>query len=339
MFMIWAELIRGFMNLVQEKNKTIEENMEKEIKRYLKKKKEVVIVDLMITNYSKSNFYLAIVYNFKIDMYKVLYIPLDIVEDGKIEDFACYQFIDYMSIKYILENFKNKEEEFNTEFCNKENSLIDTYKVKINVNLTNKMYCFKTTRFIPKEWSFMFEAIVTIFQHAPHIVNGLCEDLLTLFKDEAEDIKYQESFEFDLLRYEESILKEKLGEEYFELKKISQVERINNKYFCIVNSKIVVIDYDFGVVNGYCASSEYKKYILTAIMGIRNNLEKKFSKIMLVDKEKASKVKYYLVYGITKKGFKVIRGAEEEIIMIDNYHDGLIKILEDYHDLEEKIEK
>lgn len=309
------------------------------IEKYLKRNKEIVVIDLNINNYSKSNFYLAIVYNLKINMYKVLYIPLDIIDNGRIEDFVCYQFIDMMSVNYIIDNIKEYEDKFDNEFCNRENELIDTYKVGININLGENKYQFLTTKYIPKDWAFMFEMIVTIFQYVPHIVSDLCEDLLTLFKDEAEDIKYQESFEFDLLRDDEEKLIEKFGEEQFDFKKISQLEKINNKYFCLVDSKLVIIEYDFGVVNAYCSCCDYVKYVLTAIMAIRENVEKKFSKIMVLDKDNASLARFYLVYGCTTKGFKVIHGVEERVIPMKEYKDGLVKITEDYHKIEEKVEE
>lgn len=308
------------------------------VEKYLKRNKEVVLVDLRVSNYSKSNFYLGIVYNKRINMYKVLYIPLDLVDGGRIDDFACYQFIDVMSVDYILSSLKGEEEKFSDgSFRNRENELINNYKVCINVNVGSNKYQFKTTRFIPKDWAFLFDLIVTIFSYAPNIVGGLCEDLLTLFKDETEDIKYQESFEFNILRDDEDILYKVFGEEVVDFKKISYLERVNNKYFSIISGHIVIIDYEFGITNTYCECDEYKKYVLTVIMAIRNNIEKKFNKIMIIDKEKVHKVRYYLAYGVTSKGIKVIHGCREEIIPYSTYEEGLIKFREDVDDLEEAV--
>lgn len=308
------------------------------IEKYLKRKKEIVLVDIRVSNYSKSNFYLGIVYNNKIDMYKVLYIPLDIVEDGKIEDFACYQFIDMVSVNYLLKTLKLEEEIFkDSSFRNRVNKLIDNYNVEINVNLEENKYQFLTTRFIPKDWIFIFDLIVTIFSYAPNIVGGLCEDLLTLFNDEAEDIKYQESLEFDILRDDEEILNDSLGNEVLDFNKISYLEKVNNKYFSIISGNIVIVESEYGMVNTYCECDDYCKYVLTVIMAIRNNIEKKFNRIMLIDKEKANKVKYYLSYGLNSKGIKVIHGCREEIIPYESYHDGLIKFMVDVDDMEENI--
>ena len=45
------------------------------VSKYLKKKKESVVVDLYIRDYNKTNFYIALVYNAKIEKFKVLFIP------------------------------------------------------------------------------------------------------------------------------------------------------------------------------------------------------------------------------------------------------------------------
>ena len=56
------------------------------IHKILKRKKEYPFVELQITNYNNSNFYLCLLYNRIIDKFKVLYIPIDAVEDNKIAD-------------------------------------------------------------------------------------------------------------------------------------------------------------------------------------------------------------------------------------------------------------
>ena len=50
------------------------------IEKYLKKKKEHKIINLIIRNYEQSNFYMALVYNEKINKYKVIYIPMDVID-------------------------------------------------------------------------------------------------------------------------------------------------------------------------------------------------------------------------------------------------------------------
>ena len=59
------------------------------IKRVLKKKKELPIIELKIKDYNNSNFYLSLLYNQRIENFKVLYIPLDNIEDTKIKEYCC----------------------------------------------------------------------------------------------------------------------------------------------------------------------------------------------------------------------------------------------------------
>lgn len=52
------------------------------VSKYLKKKKERVIIDLVISDYNKSNFYVGLVFNSKIEKFKVLFIPIDVVDNN-----------------------------------------------------------------------------------------------------------------------------------------------------------------------------------------------------------------------------------------------------------------
>ena len=60
------------------------------IRKLLKKKHEAPIIELQIKDYNNSNFYISLLYSRTIDKFKVLYIPLDVVEDNKIEEYCCY---------------------------------------------------------------------------------------------------------------------------------------------------------------------------------------------------------------------------------------------------------
>ena len=71
------------------------------IQKYLKKKKERVLLDLYIRDYNKSNFYIALVFNKRIEKFKVLFVPLDVCENKYIDDYVCYQFIDII-LRLIL---------------------------------------------------------------------------------------------------------------------------------------------------------------------------------------------------------------------------------------------
>ena len=157
------------------------ENIDLILKKYFKKKKEKPLIQLTITNYNKSNFYFAIVHSIKVDAFKVLFLPLDIVDFKQLEEYACYQFINYSTVNYLLGRLNDDRELFENESVRcKNNSRISNYQIEIDLKLENKNYMFKATRYIPKDWDYLFEMIVTLFEHSPHIVSELCEDILVL---------------------------------------------------------------------------------------------------------------------------------------------------------------
>ena len=300
------------------------------LKKYLKKKKEIPLFQLMITNYNKSNFYFAIVYNAKVEAYKVLFLPLDIVDLKHIDDYSCYQFINYSTVNYILDVLNEDSKLFESEEVRfKNNKKIKNYQIEIDVKLADKNYLFKATRYIPKEWIYLFDVIVTLFEHAPHIVSELCEDILVLFRKENEFIPFQESFEFKLLRGDVEELDKKIKGKKISYDKITYLEKVEDKYFSIIDKHLVIIEYTAcDIINTYCDTDDYYDYIYTVIMAIRDDVLKKFSKITLTDK-KEKKVQYYLCSGLEDKNLKVIHGYGERVISLDKYTDKSIKFIDD----------
>ena len=311
------------------------------VEKYLKKKKEIVVIDLWIQNYYKKNFYIALVLNTKIDQYKMLYIPLDIVDGNRIDEYVCYQFVDLMTVNYLLPVLCDSKKIYSDDkFRNRINERINNYIIEINVNFNKENYKFLTTRFIPKDWDFMFDIVVTLFSYVPHIISGFSEDMLTLFKDSSESILYQESFEFDLLRDDSNILFRNINGNLLDFKKITYLEELNGKYFSIISNHIVIIDYDkYGIINTFCDCEDYYDYVCTVIEAIREGIFKPFTKIQVSDKNKKSVSQYYLCYGVSKKGIKVLHGCYEKLLPLSIHKDGLIKIISDDNKFEEAIEK
>lgn len=311
------------------------------VEKYLKKKKEIVVIDLWVRNYNKKNFYIALVLNTKIDQYKMLYIPLDIVESNRVDEYVCYQFVDIMTVNYLLTVLCDSKKIYSDDkFRYRVNEMISNYGIEINVNFNKENYKFLTTRFIPKDWDFMFDVVVTLFSYVPHIISGFSEDMLTLFKDISESILYQESFEFDLLRDDSNVLFKNINGNLLDFKKITYLEEVGGKYFSIISNHIVIIDYNkCGIINTFCNCEDYYDYVYTVIEAIRDDVIKPFSKIQVSDKNKKNIVQYYLCYGVSKKGIKVIHGCEEKLLPFSLYKDGFIKFISDDNKFEEAIKK
>lgn len=313
----------------------MKKQINKMVEKYLKKKKEKVVLELNVSNYNKNNFYIALVYSEKVDLYKILYIPFDMVLDNDIEEYVCYQFVDLLTVEYILKCLtKVKDYNGKMDFSNK----TGMYNIEINMYLLNDYYQFKATQFIPRSWIFLFDVIVTLFEFVPHIVSGICEDMLLLFKDSSEEIPYQEMFEFDLMRDDSEELLKIFDGKLLSFNKISYLEEVNGKYFAIISGHIVIINYNkCGVICTYCDCDNYGDFVYTVIEAIRNEIVKKFSKIVLTNKETPNLVQYYLCYSVSKKGLKVIHGYSEKVLSRELYNDGLIKFVEDLENLEDKL--
>lgn len=309
------------------------------IQKYLKKKKERVLLDLYIRDYNKSNFYIALVFNKRIEKFKVLFVPLDVCENKYIDDYVCYQFIDISSVNYILNTINDNDKLIRNDiFRNKINKYINSYYIEINTHINKRDYKFVTTRYIPSEWLFMFDVIVTLFERIPSFMNELCIEILAVFSNSNEAIDYKYSIDFDLVNDDFSTL-------LFDTSEVHEVlflEFIGGKYFAIVNNVLVVVEYNpRKILNLYCSSDD-DSYIYSVLVAIRNKSYKKFYKLMVVDDKHDFEVgvaEYYLCYGLEKDKFLIISGDKLETLDKRLYEDGLIKILDSDLELDEKLGK
>jgi hypothetical protein len=309
------------------------------IQKYLKKKKERVLLDLYIRDYNKSNFYIALVFNKRIEKFKVLFVPLDVCENKYIDDYVCYQFIDISSVNYILNTINDNDKLIRNDiFRNKINKYINSYYIEINTHINKRDYKFVTTRYIPSEWLFMFDVIVTLFERIPSFMNELCREILAVFSNSNEAIDYKYSIDFDLVNDDFSTL-------LFDTSEVHEVlflEFIGGKYFAIVNNVLVVVEYNpRKILNLYCSSDD-DSYIYSVLVAIRNKSYKKFYKLMVVDDKHDFEVgvaEYYLCYGLEKGKFLIISGDKLETLDKSLYDDGLIKILDSDLELDEKLGK
>ena len=313
------------------------------IKKMLRRKKEVPILELQIREYNNSNFYIALLYNQNIEKFKVLYIPLDVVEDNKIEEYFCYQFINVKSVLYALEQLKKEVSKYERySLRDNRNKNINNFYIEINIYLNKKKYDFYTTRYLPKEWEFLFEGIVMLFEHSPNIMGELANEILSVIMNTNEIIEYQASincdlWNADLTKYFPSLRNEK---EYKE-GKIQFLEYVNGKYFAVIEKHLLVIEYNDHqkLLNIYCDKKNlvYSNYTYQVLNAIQNHQEKKFYKIKIVGKQD---IYNYLCLGVEKEKLKIIKKNKLKTLSLHKLKKEDIMILEDFnHELEEKIEE
>lgn len=309
------------------------------IEKYLKKKKEHKIISLIIRNYEQSNFYMALVYNEKINKYKVMFIPMDVIDTEYLEDYVCYQFMNVRMADYVIDTIKDFEYMYlEKDFRERKNPNMDNYYIEVNLYKEKKEYKFTATKYLPKDWLFMYELIVLLFEHAPHIVNELCVDLLSILNNNLV-IEYQSSYDIDIYNddmkkiFSEDVIKE--GNELFDSKQVKFLERVNSKYFAIVKDSIVVIEFNNNKkILNVCCNLETESYIYAAILSIKKESFRSFYKVRFDDYN--SKSSYYLCYGIDGDNLKVIHGQEERLLHMELFKEGRLKILEDNNSYLEK---
>ena len=307
------------------------------IKKSLKKKKEKIILDLIIKDYDKSNFYIALLFDKKIEKFKVLFVPIDAVDVKNIDEYFCYQFINVGTVNYFLETISKEEDVFKEEsFRNRLSKTMDAYYIEINININGQEYKFLTNQIIPKEWDFLFGIIVALFEHLPNVVSELCNKILALFNDFFGHIKYDYSLEIDenrddlgLFDSKEMKLAQKL------MNKIEFAEKIRDKYICIIGGNVFIFTVDTynNIFNAYVENKSLgREYIYVLYLVYKNNLEKKFVKIILDDNNKL------FCYKIDNDELIIIDNYEKQRINLTDLVNRKIKIIDGNKEFNQKLE-
>lgn len=320
------------------------------IKKTLKKKNESIILDLYLKNYDKSNFYFALVFNKRIEKFKVLYVPLDAIGKGDdVEEYFCYQFIFLHTVNYILESINSNQEKFRDEdFRLKANMSMDAYYVELNLYDIPEDYKFTFSQYIDKDFAVLFEIIVVLFEHLPNIVSELCNKLLIDFNEDSEAVKYTNSYDFNLKngKLEDLFSKAVIKKNKYTLEDIEFLENTGNRYYAVINDNLIIIDYISGkeIFNVSCGDLDPLGYeVCTVVDAIQKNVEKKFYRLKVTTEGEEidgdSATYYYLCYGIAEEEFKVFNKKDDRDISLDLISRGKVKILNSSKSFENEIKE
>jgi hypothetical protein len=305
------------------------------INAVLKKRKESVVFDLYLKDYDKSNFYFALVFNKKIEKFKILYVPIDAVSEGEdIGEYFCYQFIFLDTVNYLLETIHMNEKIYKDEkFRIRHNKNMDSYYIEMNTHVASHDYKFTFSQYIDKDFIFFFDLIVVLFEHLPHIVSEICNKLLVAFNSSSEAIKYTNSFEMDLNSLD-LFSSDVINNCHYTLDDISFIESVGNRYYAVIDDKSIVIDYyDYKhIFNVSCGDLDpLGEEVYTVCLGIKEELEKKFYRLLAVENTRDfsigdSFINYYFCYGREKDKFKVIESDNHREVLLSEMNDNLVKI-------------
>lgn len=315
------------------------DELKNKIINILQKRKEKVVLDLYLRDYDCSNYYFAIVYNSKIEKFKVLMVPLDAIDDSKyLEEYFCYQFIFVKTVENIMKEIHDNEEIIERENINYQSTL-DSYYIEINTHIASKDYCFKFSQYIPTTLPFFFNIMVLLFEHLPNIVSELCNKILYLFQNPNDAIRYNGSYSFNL--YKDSFLvlfTEKIVNNCkYLLKDVSFLERVGNKYYAVINNEWVCIHYIDSLNKMNIYSGQYPvlgEEIFIVLQAIIKEKFHSFYHLSILDEDEV-----YLCYGFSNGNFLVVSSLKRTIsirdysynnISLSDYDEVLIKKIEEY---------
>lgn len=306
------------------------------IRLVLKKKKESVVFDLYLKDYDHSNFYFALVFNKKIEKFKVLYVPIDAIDKSEvIEEYFCYQFIFISTVNYLLETINDNEKIYKDEkFRNRKSLTTDSYYIEINTHVASKDYKFTFTQFIDDDFIFFFDVIVVLFEHLPNIVSELCNKLLVAFDSSQNPIKYTDSFDFDFSGDLNNLFDlDVINKCKYSYDDILFLENVGNSYYAIINNKLIVLSYLEGkkILNIY--SGDYDVLgpeVLIIMKAIKKEFFKDFYRLNVVkntDDFINNRGEYFLCYGVENGAFKVIGTNDSRQLALELVEKKLVKIL------------
>ena len=160
--------------------------------------------------------------------------------------------------------------------------------------------------------------------------------ILALFNDFFGHIKYDYSFEIDMTKDDLGLVTQnEMIKAQQMIDNVEFVEKISDKYICLINDNIFIfmIDTFKNILNVYMENKNLgKEYVYTLYLIYKNNLEKKFTKIVL-DGTKL------LCLGIDDEKIIVIEDYKRQEINISNLADKKIKVIDGNVELKKKLEK
>ena len=322
------------------------------IKKYYKK--DAIFLELKLINYEGFNLYMILTESKKYNSYRLSWFDLDEIKDKYIEKYICCEYIRSDIIDFIKNDFAKYDVaiDYNDEFLTDKDTVIFNANIKTKksnaINVSFKKY-------LPKNLSILADLIIFVFKNMPRKYEGFMYELLAKLTGSTEKYEYKKEFEFDLFNGDiNEIFRYPIvqrGQKYYEEDKIEFLEKIDNRYFAIVEGTekyIVIVKYDEKEkktqVYCSCPCEFYCKHICAVILAIRDSKFKRFYKIMYKNPnknllERIMDFEYFLCLGVVEQNFEIINnyGELELVPILDVNNKYNWEILEDSED--EKLMK
>lgn len=322
------------------------------IKKYYKK--DIIFLELKLINYEGFNLYMILTESKKYNSYRLSWFDLDEIKDKHIEKYICCEYIHTDIINLIKNDYAKYDVaiDYNDEFLTDKDTVIFNANIKTKksnaINVSFKKY-------LPKNLTILADLIIFVFKNMPRKYEGFMYELLAKLTGSTEKYEYKKEFEFDLSNDDiNEIFRYPIvqrGKKYYEEDKIEFLEKIDNRYFAIVEGTekyIVIVKYDEKEkkmqVYCSCPCEFYCKHICAVILAIRDNKLNRFYKIMYKNPnknllERIMDFEYFLCLGLVEQNFEIINnyGELELVPILDVNNKYNWEILEDSED--EKLMK
>lgn len=328
------------------------DNKLSQIRKYYKKTK--LLLELQLISYDEYNLYIRLDYFKKQKTYRLSWYDLDMLDDS-IEKNISFEYVteDFVDSIFKILDRRNTDQEV---FYNEEptNGI-----VIMSLYCYDKIFTYKFYKYIPKKIAFLSDMVIIIFNSLPRKLQGFLYELHAELENNVTRYEYKKEFSFDLFNddinkiFAYQIIER--GKKYYEEEKVKFLEKINDRYFAIVEGTekyVVVINYNDELkktqVYCSCPCEFYCKHIYSVILAIRNNKFNRFYKISYRNPnknilEQIMEFDYSLCIGVIEQNFEILNnyGQIELIPILDVNNKNNWQVLEDSEDeyLAKQIQK
>ena len=186
----------------------------------------------------------------KYNSYRLSWFDLDEIKDKHIEKYICCEYINSDIIDFIKNDYAKYDVviDYNDEFLTDKDTVIFNANIKTKKsNIINVSF----KKYLPKNLSILADLIIFVFKNMPRKYEGFMYELLAKLTGSTEKYEYKKEFDFDLFNGDiNKIFRYPIvqrGKKYYEEDKIEFLEKIDNRYFAIVEGTekyIVIVKYD-----------------------------------------------------------------------------------------------
>ncbi len=286
------------------------------IELYLRKKGHQLCMSVFLSGYNGNNIYVRFDYLPKLSCYKIVWVDLNFFQEKNMDAYLNMQLVTkVLSMKMVELMSKN-----NRPSCYSYNDRFIGDRVEILSYFQENVQEYVFDRFLPLEWNFLIDPLAIIFSYLPRSMEVFLNEIFAKFDGYEKNYSFRKPIRFDIFHEDLSILFNsssiQIGNKYYESGAVSFLEKIEDKYYSIVDERrsYLVIITDLGnhqyKFSCSCKTDNYCRHLYAVIMAIRNNKFKKFYKVKYTGREES------LLDKVTISNFYLCFGVEDEKLLI-----------------------